>query len=68
MLVPAILYKDEIIKGMKKYFYTDDMMYETGCMDNRIPNIVECPESYQFQYAIVNNNEKLIGYLGYEVD
>ena len=34
MLVPAILYKDEIIKGMQKYFYIDDMMYETGCMDN----------------------------------
>ena len=28
MLVPAILYKDEIIKGMQKYFYTDDIIYE----------------------------------------
>ena len=44
MLVPAILYKEEIIKNMQKYFYTDDMMYETGCMDNWIPNITECPE------------------------
>lgn len=34
VLVPAILYKDEIIKCMQKYFYTDDMMFETGCMDN----------------------------------
>ena len=38
MLVPAILYKEEIIKGMQKYFYTDDMMFETGCMDNWIPS------------------------------
>ena len=68
MLVPAILYKDEIIKGMQKYFYTDDMMFETGCMDNWTPNITECPEGSQFQYAIVDNNEKLIGYLGYAVD
>ena len=68
MLVPAILYNEEIINGMQKYFYTDDMMYETGCMDNWIPNIVECPESYQFQYAIVDSYEKLIGYLGYAVD
>ena len=68
VLVPAILYKDEIIKGMQKYFYTDDMMFETGCMDNWTPNITECPEGSQFQYAIVDNNEKLIGYLGYAVD
>lgn len=66
VLVPAILYKDEIIKCMQKYFYTDDMMFETGCMDNWTPNITECPEGSQFQYAIVDNNEKLIGYLGYD--
>ena len=38
MLVPAILYKDEIIKSMQKYFYTDDMIYETGCMNNLVKN------------------------------
>ena len=68
ILVPAILYKKEIIKVMQKYYYTDDMMFETGCMDNWTPNIIECPEGSQFQYAIVDNNEKLIGYLGYSVD
>ena len=68
MLVPAILYKDEIINGMQKYFYTDDMMFETGCMDNWTPNIIECPDGSQFQYAIVDNNGKLIGYLAYSVD
>ena len=60
MLVPAILYKEEIIKNMQKYFYTDDMMYETGCMDNWTPNIIECPENGQFQYAIVDKNEKMV--------
>lgn len=68
MLVAAILYKDEIIKGMQKHFYTDDMMFETGCMDNWTPNIFDCPEGSQFQYAILDNNEKLIGYLAYAVD
>lgn len=43
ILVPAILYKDQIIKGMQKYFYTTDMMYETGCMENWTPNIFDCP-------------------------
>lgn len=68
MLVPAILYKEEIIKGMQKNFYTDDMMYETGCLGNWFPDIADCSEDHQFQYAIVDNNEKLIGYLGYKVD
>lgn len=68
MLVPAILYKEQIIKGMQEYFYTKDMMYETGCMENWTPNISNCPDESQFQYAIVDKNEKLIGYLGYTVD
>lgn len=67
MLVPAILYKEEIVKNMSKYFYTNDMLYETGCMDNWIPNIVECPDENTFQYAIVHN-DILIGYFGYVVD
>ena len=68
MLVPAILYKEEIIKGMQKYFYTDDMMYETGCMDNWTPNIIECPDGSNYQYAIIDANDKLIGYLSYRID
>ena len=68
MLVPAILYKEEITKGMQKYFYTDDMLYETGCMENWTPNIFDCPDGGQIQYAIVNSNNKLIGYLAYTID
>lgn len=68
MLVPAILYKEQIKKEFQKYYYTTDMMYETGCMCNWSPEIAECPSDSQFQYAIVDNNEKLIGYLGYSVD
>lgn len=68
MLVPAILYKEQIKKEFQKYFYTTDMLYETGGIENWIPQIAECPESWQFQYAIVDDNKKLIGYLGYSVD
>lgn len=67
MLKPAILYKEEIIKGFQEYFYTDDMMFETGCMNNWCPDISEEPDESTFQYAIVHN-EKLIGYLSYTVD
>ena len=68
MLVPAILYKEQIKKEFQKYYYTTDMLYETGCMCNWNPEIAECPNESQFQYAIVDKNEKLIGYLGYSVD
>lgn len=68
MLVPAILYKEQIIREFQKYYYTTDMLYETGDIENWVPQIAECPESWQFQYAIIDNNKKLIGYLGYAVD
>ena len=68
MLVPAILYKEQITKEIQKYFYTTDMMYETGCLENWAPDIFDCTNESQFQYAIVDKDEKLIGYLGYSVD
>ena len=68
MLVPAILFKNEIQKEFQKYYYTPDMMYETGCMNNWSPVIVDCPDESQFQYAIVDKDEKLVGYLAYYVD
>lgn len=68
MLVPAILYKEQIKKEFQKYYYTTDMLYETGYMCNWSPEIAECPNESQFQYAIIDKSEKLIGYLGYSVD
>lgn len=68
MLVPAILYKERIREEFQKYYYTIDMLYETGCICNWSPEIAECPNESQFQYAIVDENEKLIGYLEYSVD
>lgn len=67
MLVPAALYKDEIIKNFKKRYYTEDMMYETGCLEQWYPNIKDMPSEGEFDYAIVCC-DKLIGYLSYKVD
>lgn len=39
MFVPAILYKAEIEEQMKKYIYTDDMVYYTGCIGFSYPTI-----------------------------
>lgn len=68
MLKPAVVYRDQIQKEFQRYYYTTDMMYETGCLEQWCPEIAECPNESQFQYAIVDKNEKLIGYLGYSVD
>lgn len=68
MLKPAICYKDEITQKMQEYFYTTDMLYETGSLDNWVPNIVECPQEGCYQYAIVNSENKLVGFLCYHVN
>ena len=68
MLIPAIIKKNEIQDAFKRYYYSDDMMYETGGLSNWLPNIQEETETGRFQYAITNSEEKLIGYLDYFVD
>lgn len=44
MLVPAILYKEEIIKEFQKLYYTEDMFYYTGCLAQWYPNIKDIPD------------------------
>lgn len=68
MLIPAIIKQNEILEAMERYYYSDEMMFETGSLNNWLPNIQEEPESGCFQYAIVNSEEKLIGYLDYHIN
>lgn len=68
MFIPAILKKQEIELAFKKYYYSDEMMFETGSLDNWLPEISENPNAGRYQFAIVDNNEKLIGYVDYTID
>ena len=68
MLIPAIIKKKEILETFKKYYYSDDMMYETGGLDNWLPNIQEQTGENNFQYAIVDEKENLIGFLAYRIN
>jgi len=69
MLVPAVLYKDEIKRKMLQYKYTDDMMYYSGWMGDSIPSIIDDDENNcNMQYAIVDDNANLIGYFTYIMD
>lgn len=67
MLKPAILYKEEIAKQFMNYFYTIDMFYETGGMETWIPDISSNLDG-RYQWAIVDKEHKLIGYLDYHID
>ena len=39
MLVPAILYKNEILTKIQEYNYSEDMMYYSGYLGNALPSI-----------------------------
>ncbi len=67
MLVPAILYKEEIEKAFAKELYTENYFYFYGyAYGNNLPEIKA--EDRRFQYAIVNKDKRLIGYLSYWID
>ena len=71
MIVPAILYKEEIQTKMLEYNYTEDMMYYTGYLGNSLPSIEENNDGSLYQYAIIDRNRdstKLIGYFTYRID
>ena len=67
MLVPAILYKDEIRKRFAEFNYTEDMVFYTGYLGNSLPRIEDSGDGGGYQYAIIDN-DKLIGYFTYSID
>lgn len=67
MLVPAILYKDEIQRAFAKELYTKEHFYYNGYAHcNTITKITL--EDNVYQFAIVNDAGELKGYLAYRVD
>ena len=57
MLVPAILYRDQIEREFQRLYYTKDMLFETGCLGQWTPEISDSPDDGRFDYAIVSNNK-----------
>ena len=67
MLVPAVAYKAEIEKAFAKELYTDRYFYYVGYSHcGTVPEVN--PDDCLYQYAIVNKEGKLVGYLSYRVD
>ena len=73
MLVPAIVYKDEIEKQFAKRMYSDDMFYYQGYAHGHEMTEIK-PQDNVYQWAIVGYNLKdyarnfVIGYFAYRID
>lgn len=68
MLVPAILYKEEIYLKSLEYFYSDELFYYMGGLYNSPIVINDEPNEGRYQFAIINSAKELIGYMDYHID
>ena len=68
MLIPAVVYKDEIIQYSNKLRYSTQMMYYNGCVETGPMNIESESTEGRYQWAVVDDNNELVGYIGYAVD
>lgn len=71
MLVPAILYKKQIEDVIRQRMYDDSMFYYTGSINLDTCNIsIREPGNTHdvFQYAIVDSDKNLVGFLSYYID
>lgn len=67
MLKHASLYKTEIERNILNLAYTEEMFLYTGSLGYFMPNLENLDDGYR-RYAIVDENEKLIGYFTYDID
>nr|WP_316613934.1 hypothetical protein [uncultured Ruminococcus sp.] len=67
MLKPALLYAQEIKRKFTEHLYTTDYFYYCGyTCGNNLPKIKEKDDLYQ--YAIVDKNDDIIGFLTYRIN
>lgn len=68
MLKPAVLYKSEIEQRSKAMFYTMDYFYYIGDISCGPIEIPDSPDSGLYQFASIDENGDLIGFIGFRVD
>ena len=68
MLIPAIMYKDEIERRSKSLCYSDEAFYYgDGLGQNYIQVQMDDDYGELFQYAIIDESNDLIGYFRYRI-
>lgn len=65
MLKPAIMYKEQIQNEMKSKFYTDKMFFYSGYNGQCNISISDEPKVGEYDYASVDENGNLVGYIGF---
>ena len=68
MLRPASLYKNELRKCFLELSYDEDMFYYTGSFENSVPEILDSQDGSLYQYAIVDDEDNVIGYFTYRIN
>lgn len=68
MLVPALLYKDEIERRSRELCYSDASFYYGDGLGQSYISVEENDDYGElFQYAIVDRDKKLVGFLRYRI-
>lgn len=68
MLVPAVCYKDQIEHYSDVLRYSDEAIFYNGCTETGRIQITTEPTEGRYQWAIVDKNMDLVGYISYMVD
>ena len=69
MIKPAILYKEEIERKFKEFYYSDDFMYYTGTNESFSIEVTDNCSDYKYEFAVLSDkDEHLIGYISYTID
>ena len=67
-IVPAVAYKDEIIKHSDILRYSEKMLFYNGCYEHGRINIETESTNGRYQWAIVDKDNNLVGYISYQAD
>lgn len=68
MLIPALSRKEEILRKFQALRYTEKIMYYNGCLEQGEITISEDDTLGRYQYAICDDNNNVVGYIGYWLD
>ena len=67
-ILPAVAYKEEIEKWANILRYSDTMLFYNGTHEHGPMYIATDDTDGRYQWAIVDNDRKLVGYISYQVD
>ncbi len=68
MIVPAIVYKDEIEKWSDLHRYSESMFLYNGSPQQARINVLTDDTEGRYQWAIIDRDAKLVGYISYNID